>query len=513
MAHPLLQRLHQTLSLLQDYGLAVMGNPRLFWAALRHVLSRKSALAEGLFRATRLPLPPAAPAPMMWGDLVDELAQDTAVLVLGATPEAGSLGVRGQDLPRAVLLLAARAGQVELEVNGQSLQRRGTGFDQAMLTAQRVVLRFADTGQQLQLEPYFLRDSGQWLSANNDNPILRGVYADVFAQPGKTDAATLLAGISLADLARDRAVDVVYTWVNHADPDWAALYARYKPEAAATRISDAAAMSRFHSNDELRYSLRSLAAHLPWARRIHVLTNCAPPDWLDPAQDRLIWVDHSQVIPQDCLPTFNSHVIESCLHRIPGLSEQFLYINDDVFIAKPLQKSDFFTDGGASRAFLDRYGMVSGPVSAQDPDYLNAARNSAALIRETFGFVPTRLHQHTVFALRQSVLAAIETRWPAELAALRQHKFRSPQDLSIASFLYHHYALGTGQAVESHARTAFVKPQDIRWRHHLAQINAGDLETFCLNEGGKQSPPPDWHKMVESFLAQRFARPAPWERH
>ena len=34
------------------------------------------------------------------------------------------------------------------------------------------------------------------------------------------------------------------------------------------------------------------------------------------------------------LPTFSSPAIEANLHRIPGLSEHFLYFNDDVFLGK-----------------------------------------------------------------------------------------------------------------------------------------------------------------------------------
>lgn len=52
-------------------------------------------------------------------------------------------------------------------------------------------------------------------------------------------------------------------------------------------------------------------------------------------------MDHREIIDHDYLPTFNSHVIEANLHKIPNLSEHFIYFNDDVFVAKPLQKAIF----------------------------------------------------------------------------------------------------------------------------------------------------------------------------
>ena len=49
--------------------------------------------------------------------------------------------------------------------------------------------------------------------------------------------------------------------------------------------------------------------------------------------------------PEEYLPTFNSHTIEMNLHRIKGLSEQFVYFNDDMFINKPMKPRDFFVHG------------------------------------------------------------------------------------------------------------------------------------------------------------------------
>ena len=56
-------------------------------------------------------------------------------------------------------------------------------------------------------------------------------------------------------------------------------------------------------------------------------------------------VFHSQFMPKEVLPTYNSRAIEMYLHRIDGLSERFLYGNDDMFPLAPMQEDDFFRDG------------------------------------------------------------------------------------------------------------------------------------------------------------------------
>ena len=52
-------------------------------------------------------------------------------------------------------------------------------------------------------------------------------------------------------------------------------------------------------------------------------------------------MDHREIIEQEYLPTFNSHVIEANLHKIPNLSEHFIYFNDDVFVAKLYRRAIF----------------------------------------------------------------------------------------------------------------------------------------------------------------------------
>ena len=221
------------------------------------------------------------------------------------------------------------------------------------------------------------------------------------------------------------------------------------PEAESTGdvVSvDAENLARFHNKDELRYSLRSVAENLPWVRRIHVFTNCARPAWLKADDLRIVWVQHEEVIAPEYLPVFNSHVIESYLHHIPDLAEHFVYLNDDFFVMKPLAKDHFFNPNGTSRSHFEPYGMVTGPVRPGDADYLNASRNSARLIQKRFGHVPTQLHRHVPYALRRSTLATIEAEFAETFAEFRRNRFRRSNDVNLTSFLYHHYALATGEA-------------------------------------------------------------------
>lgn len=155
---------------------------------------------------------------------------------------------------------------------------------------------------------------------------------------------------------------------------------------------------------------------------------------------------------------------------------------------------------------------MSGGAWCGEPDHLAASRNAARLLHEAFGFWPARLHKHSAYALNRDILAEIEHRWPEAFLQFRGQQFRSPVDLNLTSFLYHHYALMTGRAEIASVRLALVAPQDIRWRNLLRRARDGQTEALCINEGGTLPAGSDWHDGIRRFLEKVFPRAAPWER-
>ena len=136
-------------------------------------------------------------------------------------------------------------------------------------------------------------------------------------------------------------IDAVVLWVDSNDKKWQKLLAKHSSQKL--NFNDV----RFKDSGELRYCLRGLYYNAPWLRRIYLVTCGHTPSWLDLSQnDKIELVSHDQIFPKGALPCFNSSAIEMCLHRIPGLSNYFLYSNDDMFITKPTTKRDFFNGLG-----------------------------------------------------------------------------------------------------------------------------------------------------------------------
>ncbi|XP_059170682.1 N-acetylglucosamine-1-phosphotransferase subunits alpha/beta-like [Physella acuta] len=116
---------------------------------------------------------------------------------------------------------------------------------------------------------------------------------------------------------------------------------------------DVVASNRFEDNEELRYSLRSLERFAPWVRHIYIVTNGQIPYWLNLDSPRVTVITHEEIFQNTSyLPTFSSPGIEANIHRIPGLSDKFLYLNDDVMFGSPVWPDDFYTHATGQKLYL-----------------------------------------------------------------------------------------------------------------------------------------------------------------
>ena len=133
-------------------------------------------------------------------------------------------------------------------------------------------------------------------------------------------------------------IDFVVLWVDGNDPEWQREKARYSNKA----IDNTNAVNRFRDWGLMKYWFRGIDKYAPWVRKVHFVTWGHLPDFLDPQAPKLNIVNHRDYLKEEYLPTFSSHTLEMNMHRIPGLTEYFVYFNDDMFLLKPVSKDYFF---------------------------------------------------------------------------------------------------------------------------------------------------------------------------
>lgn len=127
------------------------------------------------------------------------------------------------------------------------------------------------------------------------------------------------------------------------DPGWKAEFLKYSKDKGIEK--NGVTEARFRDYGFLRYWFRGVDKFAPWIRKVHFVTSGQQPEWLDNTNPKLHLVSHKDFIPEEFLPTYNSVVIERYIHRIQGLSDRFIYFNDDFYIIRPVGPERFFTAG------------------------------------------------------------------------------------------------------------------------------------------------------------------------
>lgn len=316
------------------------------------------------------------------------------------------------------------------------------------------------------------------------------------------------SGKPAASVQADFPIDIVVPWVDGNDPAWQAQRATYQQGTASAHVSDATAAYRFRDWDLMRYWFRAIDAFAPWARKVFFVTCGQRPEWLDTSNPRLVCVDHTDYIPPEYLPVFNSNVIELFCNRIEGLSEHFVLFNDDTFLVAPTAPGDFFQGGLpkddavlgiiytadshdvfehtmlSNSAVINRHFQLPEVYRAHKGKFMarcldRGARISNFALFHTGGFGTFRIgHIPTPF-----LKSSFDELWAAEPDVLYEtatHRFRTPYD--VTQHLVQAWQFCKGEFVPRggiFGRNFALGPESDA---AVAAITSGEYKTICLND-------------------------------
>lgn len=308
-------------------------------------------------------------------------------------------------------------------------------------------------------------------------------------------------------------IDLVFSWVDGSSPEYIAARRAQQKDAVLGEGDDHEA--RFRQIDELKYALRSIYMFAPWIRRIFIATDSPAPKWL--AEHPTVTIVRSEEFFADpsVLPTHNSQAVECQLHNIEGLSEHFLYSNDDMFFGRAVSPDMFFTPGGITKFIEAETRIGLGDNDAERSGFENAARVNRKLLWNRFGRITTRHLEHAAAPLRRSVVARMEREFPDEFRSTAASRFRAADNISVTNSFYHYYALLTGRAVtQTAAKVRYVDTTMRTGLNSLPRLLAKrNVDFFCLNDGSFPEVSSDERaELVTDFLEKYFPIKAPWEK-
>lgn len=369
----------------------------------------------------------------------------------------------------------------------------------------------------IELELWSIADDGAWVAPRR-NPYVEELPASgqrmaiKETHVGTFRSVEALCVPSVTDVTFP--IDVVYTWVDGTDKAWQRARAEALGVAdPAAFTENAASDARFLDHDELRYSLRSLEKYAPWVNHIWIVTAGQVPAWLNLDHPKVTVVDHRDIwSPEGILPTFNSHAIEAHLHRIEGLSEHFLYFNDDVFLGRPCDPELFFEANGLEHIFLSAAKVAEGPATPGEIASDAAGKNARRLIEEITGRRIRRKFFHAPYALRRDVSYELEERFRDVVVQTARSVFRRSTDVTMAGALHAYYAHATSRAVQGQIRYRYVNIGASNAGDQLSDLlRARSFDVFCLNDVGVADSPYTVDKSVRTFLERYFADVSSYE--
>lgn len=294
-------------------------------------------------------------------------------------------------------------------------------------------------------------------------------------------------------------IDLVYTWVDGRDPVWRAEFNRSLVKYNIS-INQSDSDRRYIDLDELKYSLRSVEKNLNWYNLIYIVTARQKPKWMNIKHPKIRFVYHEAIFPPGVeLPSFNSYAIENVIHKIPGLSEHFIYFNDDFFIGRPLPYTYFFTPTGKPVMLYIRRRWIRIEKNVENATK-SPLRNDMG--GNQFGFVlyytvwlceryfkkrQIGYYVHAPTPMTITLNEEVEKIWPDDMNRTRYSRFRHFQNVLIQELLLL-YGMGTNKinivrvnrTINIFYMIANEKKFDMLPYNRLA-VNKPVPMTFCIN--------------------------------
>ncbi len=314
------------------------------------------------------------------------------------------------------------------------------------------------------------------------------------------------------------AVDIVYLWVNGADEQWQTKrrqsYRHWQKAHGADLAIYGNIAGRYRDNGELRFNLRCLERFFPDHGHVYLVTDGQKPHWLK-AGPGLTVVDHAELMPANLGGVYDSGHIESYLHHIPGLSEHFIYLNDDVFFGAPVDTAWWFSP--QLKVFLEDEELpdFSG-IQPSETALVNASLLSRDWLSNAYqGYRhEPRVFTHAPRPMLKSLMFELERLAPQLFADVRSTTFRSWRIPPIVPDFVPRWMVHQGFAEALVFNPLHIGTGDPDVAHQLERLQTmcGSVPFFCINDTSDDAPQHDEGLMrVQQAFEQLMPEPSSFE--
>jgi hypothetical protein len=194
--------------------------------------------------------------------------------------------------------------------------------------------------------------------------------------------------------------------------------------------------------------------------------------WMDDKGIKVVY--HKDIVPQRFLPCFNSCTIEMFLPYIDGLSEHFIYSNDDMFPVSPLSVSNFFVDGKPVQHLSEKH------FPAKPNTFHNKCKRQQEMVAKVFdqSLGDRWLHNgHGLAPLLKSACMEVRKRFDKEVTD-GITPYRS--ETSYNQYLYVLWQHFTGKYVDGRVQSVYLSVKnDVE---HILNTICSSCGVVCVND-------------------------------
>ena len=331
-------------------------------------------------------------------------------------------------------------------------------------------------------------------------------------------------------------IDIVLPWLDDSDPKWQDRMLQYKKETPYAEVTNI----RYQNWDNLQLWFRAIEECMPWVHKIFLVTCGQRPAFLKENHPKLEFIEHSNFIPEEYLPTFNSNSIEMNLHRIKELSENFILFSDDVFPLQYIDEEYYFKNNmvcdeaveniistGAFTTGLKwmRYSQVNNmfiinkhfhkrEVQAAHPEQWFNEEYEEHLDRtkacEFWYDFPGFYDPHMANAMKKSTLAHL---WEIETETLDRgsmNKFRSFSD--VTQYLVRYWQFCSGDFIPRKTRGKVFFPNIHTYQDVVDAIDNLSFQMISFNENCSSEEFEIIKGNINNALERRFPNKCSFER-
>lgn len=293
------------------------------------------------------------------------------------------------------------------------------------------------------------------------------------------------------------------TWVNMNDPGWQEEFSKYS--SAKSNTKNGVCEARFRDYGFLKYWFRGVEKFAPWVRRIHFITCGQKPQWMDETNPKIHLVSHSDYIPEQFLPTYNSVVIERYIHKIPDLADHFVYFNDDFYVINKIGPDRFFKNALPRDIAIFQYNpswsqwyvriknnirlinrhFDKREVLSRDHDkWFDKSYGSKAVwnyLLKPYGKFITLRTPHNAQPYLKSTFEEVWVAEEAELTRTSANKFRALDDYTPELFRTWQICRGNFEPYNTYSDTRMF-PLMVRSKQAIEAIREQKYSLVCLND-------------------------------